>query len=241
MHKNIVRNRAEMFAYNLIAMAASNEVITHIVQIKWEDFSGAEQNELVREALRIQQVVQHKNWVEYFRTLRRPTTNYFFACLMLSHISSMRLTAIYNLYVAHIFTGLPASLVMSKLNLPSEDDAEDLIAACGFYKTQSEKVKIKRIEDADVWMESFKKWRQSGPLREHDLLRGVVRRSRLIKHGSEALLEHEADLGKENNLDDVEAILNMPHEDEPAPINPMKRQESIARRQKEQEHQRQLA
>jgi len=37
-----------------------------------------------------------------------------------------------------------------------------------------------------------------------------VRRSRLIKHGSEAFEEADADLGKENDLEEFESILNMP-------------------------------
>lgn len=62
-------------------------------------------------------------------------------------------------------------------------------------------------------MQTWKKWRQSGPLVEHDTLRGNIRRSRLIKDGLAAFDYLEQDLGKENELDDVEKILNMPMED----------------------------
>mmetsp|Transcript_13202 Transcript_13202/g.17955 ORF Transcript_13202/g.17955 Transcript_13202/m.17955 type:complete len:157 (+) Transcript_13202:793-1263(+) len=145
VHKNIVRNRAEMFAYNMIAMARSVEAIKHACNINWDDFKSDDEKDLVREALRIQQVIKHKNWIEYFRTLRRPTTNYFIACLMLIVIDSMRLSAIENIYISYRMTGMPRTLVRAKLNLPTEEDANTLIEACGFYEDNETKPKVKRV------------------------------------------------------------------------------------------------
>lgn len=54
VYENIVRNRYEMFAYTLIAMARSPEVVSQVVSIKWEEMNGPEDQDLVREALRIQ-------------------------------------------------------------------------------------------------------------------------------------------------------------------------------------------
>ena len=61
----------------------------------------------------------------------------------------------------------------------------------------------------------------------------------------EAIDEAEADLGNDaandlDKIDDFEAILNMPKQQK-VPFNPMKRQESIARKLKEQEHAKQMA
>lgn len=246
VYENIVRNRYEMFAYTLIAMARSPEVVSQVVSIKWEEMNGPEDQDLVREALRIQQVISNRNWVEYFRTMRRPSTNYFIACLMLSHIGFMRQSAVQNLAVANNRMGFPLSLIQKKLNLPSVGDAKGLIEALGYYTLDHGNNKIiKRIEDQDQWTETFKKWRQSGPLVEHDTLRGDVKRSRLIKLGMEAIDEAEADLGNDatndlDKIDDFEAILNMPKQQK-VPVNPMKRQESIARKLKEQEHAKQMA
>ena len=49
----------------------------------------------------------------------------------------------------------------------------------------------------------MRKWKQSGPLIEHETLRGIVRRSRLIKHGIEAFDEVEENFGSENKLEEV--------------------------------------
>ena len=78
-------------------------------------------------------VIRNKNFVEFFRTLRRPTTNYFLACLMLIHIEQMRLDAMVQLVRGHVFT-LPEKLVRDKLNLPTLHDSQTLFTACGFYK-----------------------------------------------------------------------------------------------------------
>ena len=54
---------------------------------------------------------------------------------------------------------------------------------------------------------------------EHDALRGTVRRSRLVKLGIAAFIEHEEEIAsKKRNqyyLDEADQILNMPKEDTP--------------------------
>ena len=132
VYSNIIRNRAEMFAYNIIATASSIDCIKHITKINWEEFSTDEQKNMVHGALNIQLIIKNRNYVEFFRVLRRPTTNYFFACLMLIYIDEMRLHALESLSRGYQFTGFPYSLIKSKLNLPTEADAKSLIRACGF-------------------------------------------------------------------------------------------------------------
>ena len=102
------------------------------MNIKWDEFDSDEELYLVKEAIRIQQVIKNGNYVEYFRILRRPTTNYFFACVMLIHIEYMRLVAVEELYKAFRVSGFPFSLIKSKLNLPSEEDAKSLTVAAGY-------------------------------------------------------------------------------------------------------------
>ena len=75
-----------MFTYSLIAEAKSIESQTHIMNIKWDEYESDDEVKLVKEAIRIQQVIKNDNYVEFFRILRRPTTNYFFACVMLIHL-----------------------------------------------------------------------------------------------------------------------------------------------------------
>ena len=53
IHKNVVRNKVEMFAYNLIATASSIDSLKHICNIKWEDYANEQEKEMVKEALRI--------------------------------------------------------------------------------------------------------------------------------------------------------------------------------------------
>ena len=120
VHKNIVRNKVEMFSYNLIATALSIDSLKHICNIKWEDYTNDQEKEMVKEALRIQQVIKNRNFVEFFRTLRRPTTNYFFACVMLFYMDSMRLDAIKAFARSYVQTGMPFGLVKTKLNMTSE-------------------------------------------------------------------------------------------------------------------------
>ena len=100
--------------------------------IKWDELESDEELCLVKEAIRIHNVIKIGNYVEYFRILRRPTTNYFFACAMLIHIEDMRLVAVEELYRAFRVLGFPFSLIKSKLNLPSEEDAQSLTIAAGY-------------------------------------------------------------------------------------------------------------
>ena len=65
---------------------------------------------------------------------------------------------------------------------------------------------ISRVREREEWMQTWNKWKQSGPLAEHDALRGLVRRSRLIKHGMMAFDVPVEELGKANELDDIEYI-----------------------------------
>ena len=136
LYNNVIKNRAEMLSYNLIATASSMQCVGRICEIKWDEYRSEEDRALIREALHIQLIIKNMNYIEFFRILRRPTTNYFFACLMLLFINKMRQQAIEVLYNCYRFTGFPLSLVKAKLNLPSEDDADSLIRACGFIKTE---------------------------------------------------------------------------------------------------------
>ena len=156
IHHNVVRNKTEMFSYSLIATAMSIDCLKHICNIDWTSYATAYEKKLVKEAIRIQQVIKNKNFMEYFRTLRRPTTNYFFASVMLIHMESMRLEAIQALYKSYYVIGFPLSLVKNKLNLPSETDAQDLITAAGYY---TENKRLKRIADREVWVQTWKAWK----------------------------------------------------------------------------------
>ena len=118
--KNLLKNRAEMFSYNLIATASSLDSLKHVCNIDWDLYPSDEEKSLISEALRIHQVIRSGNFVEFFRTLRRPFTNYFFACVMLIQLDAMRRTAMESLVKSYFLTGMPYSLVKTKLNLPTE-------------------------------------------------------------------------------------------------------------------------
>ena len=94
--RNILRNRTEMFAYNLIATARSSiESAQQVLTIDWNEFETEEDKKFVKDALKIQMTIKNSQFVEFFRILRRPTTNYFFACLMLIHYNTMREEAVH--------------------------------------------------------------------------------------------------------------------------------------------------
>ena len=81
--------------------------------------------------------------------------------------------------------------IKSQLNLPNKTSAETFREACGFYYIEdprypgSGRETLKRGQ-REAYMETFKKWRQDGPLIDHDRLRGSMRRSSLIQHGLKA-------------------------------------------------------
>ena len=62
VHTNVVRNRAEMFSYHLLATAVSVESIKHVCNVKWDDYEDNEARDLIKEAMRLHQVIRHKNW-----------------------------------------------------------------------------------------------------------------------------------------------------------------------------------
>ena len=90
----------------------------------------------MKEAIRIQRIIQSKNFVQFFRILRSKETNYFFACIMLNYVEQMRLIGIETMFKSYRFKDFPLGLVKNKLNLSSEEDAESLISACGYYRQE---------------------------------------------------------------------------------------------------------
>ena len=83
------------------------------------------------------------------------------------------------------------------------------------YRWSSIKNSFEKRPDRDDWMQTWKCWKQSGPLTDLDILWGKVRRSRLIKLGIDAFEGSESELGKANVLQDCHEILAMPTEDPP--------------------------
>ena len=51
--KNLLKNRAEMFSYNLIATASSMDSLKHICNIDWDLYPSDEEKSLIYEAIRI--------------------------------------------------------------------------------------------------------------------------------------------------------------------------------------------
>ena len=130
----------------------------------------------------------------------------------------MRLSAIESLYRAYAPMGFPLRIIKSKLNLPSEEDAETMTIAAGYrwsYNQKTNKKSFEKRPERDDWMQTWKRWQQSGPLTDLDILRGKVRRSRLIKLGIDAFEGSESEMGKANVLQDCHEILAMPTEDPP--------------------------
>ena len=131
----------------------------------------------------------YDNFFEFFRILRKAKTNYFFACLMINRMQEIRMTAMERLLKMSGPLKTDIELIKSQLNLPNTRSAETLRDACGFYYEKDEKnggrEMLKRGQ-REAFMETFKKWRQDGPLVDHDILRGSQRRSLLMKYGLSA-------------------------------------------------------
>lgn len=83
------------------------------------------------------------------------------------------------------------------------------------YNQKTNKKSFEKRPERDDWMQTWKRWQQSGPLTDLDILRGKVRRSRLIKLGIDAFEGSESEMGKANVLQDCHEILAMPTEDPP--------------------------
>ena len=56
--KNVMRNKNEMFAYQIIASAMSIESLKHIMSIKWADYTTNDEVSYMKEAIRIYQVIR---------------------------------------------------------------------------------------------------------------------------------------------------------------------------------------
>ena len=92
-YDNIKLNEAEFFAYSLIATAGAIEGLKALINLDWGAKYNEEEKTLVKEALKIRQIIASENTFQFFKILRKGETNYFFACLMINRMQSMRKTA----------------------------------------------------------------------------------------------------------------------------------------------------
>ena len=127
----------------------------------------------------------YDNFCEFFKILRKSKTNYFFACLMINRMQEIRMAAMEKLLKMSGPLKTDIELIRSQLNLPNTRSAESLRDACGFYYEKDENSTREMLKrgQREVYMETFKKWKQDGPLLDHDKLRGKLRRSTLIRYG----------------------------------------------------------
>ena len=56
--KNIDRNKNEMFAYQIIALAMSIESLKLVMSIKWTNYTTIDEVNYIKEAIRIYQVIR---------------------------------------------------------------------------------------------------------------------------------------------------------------------------------------
>ena len=120
-YANIKQNTAEFSAYSLIATTGRIEGLRNMINVDWGADYNDEEKALIKEALNIRQVILSQNTFKFFRILRKGETNYFFACLMIIRMQPMRLTGITQLLKIGGPRMTNKGLIMSQLNLPSED------------------------------------------------------------------------------------------------------------------------
>ena len=136
---NCMANQAEFVSYYLIATTGATDGLKDFLGHDWETNFSVEQQNLIKEALKIRQIMVYDNFCEFFRILRKAKTNYFFACLMINRMQEIRMTAMERLLKMSGPLKTDIEFIRSQLNLPNTRSAESFRDACGFYYEKDEK------------------------------------------------------------------------------------------------------
>lgn len=76
-------------------------------------------------------------------------------------------------------------MVKNKLLLNTEEDAMSFQKACGWSMVKNSLGQIKKCKEPnkDIWQESFRKWKQHGPLINLQRLSKQMTRAQIMKEG----------------------------------------------------------
>ena len=108
----------------MIATAGAIEGLKSLINVDWSSQYNEQEKVLIKEALKIRQIIAAENTFAFFKILRKGETNYFFACLMLIKMQTMRMTGMSQLLkIGRPYVTDPG-LIKSQLNLPSEEQAK---------------------------------------------------------------------------------------------------------------------
>ena len=173
-HDQVVLNRAEFTAYQLIATAHSIEGVQLYRSLARDSsFSESEWSQL-KQALKVRNAIESSDTSVFFKQLRDPGLDYFFACLMIIFMKD-KCNQTAAMFYKHFKPTTPLKLLSDKCGI-SIDDCIALYRANGH-----DIVKNAKIEGIDR-QTAFGKWRQKHPLLWHDKLRADRLRRDLMQN-----------------------------------------------------------
>ena len=177
---SLLKNNAEFTSYSLIA----NDAVNGAKLVMGIDFESQIYSQddiaLIKEAFKIHRIINDLDFNQFFKLISAKRTNYMFACLMLTRLDFMRRIAIERLSRAYSNKCPALSQVQKLCLLNIEADAQTMIHALGFRYNDGQQ---KSREEDDIWKESYRKWRQTGPLVSIEALRNGVIRATVMKDG----------------------------------------------------------
>lgn len=130
MYDDLILNRAEFTAYYFIATSTSIDGVQEMLYTKQDTPYASQEWHMVTEALKLRLVIESSDCASFFRKLRSPSLNYFFACLMVIFMKHKYNDAITQLRLCYK-TSISPDVLTSKLGI-TEEDSFTLITACGF-------------------------------------------------------------------------------------------------------------
>ena len=175
----LVSNKAEILSYLIIATSSNMEGVEYVMSLNFAEYPEPQQQQL-KQAIFVRSVIESPCTHKFFKLLRSPRLNYFFACVMMIFVLSKREEAVTQLRKSVGSSQLPLGLISDKLGL-SLADTETFVAACGYYT--AEDGKRARVPN-EKWKETLQKWTQLGPHIFLDEKRGQRSRALLMDGGS---------------------------------------------------------
>lgn len=151
VYDEIILNRAEFTAYQLIATSHGIDGVEHILSLKFDTAYVEKETRLIKEALKVRLAIESQDCSEFFKRLRSPQLNYLFACLMIYFLKPKYLSAVQTFKARFVQKEFPLQMLSQKLGI-SLQDSESLVSACGYDPMNI------MSKDREEFKDSFGKW-----------------------------------------------------------------------------------
>lgn len=178
-YSQIILNRSEFTAYYFIATATAIDGVEELLKLNRDTPYEQHEKSLIAEALRIRVIICSDDCASFFKKLRSPKLNYFFACIMIIYLKHKLLQSINHFRKGFGAVGVwPFETMSSQLGI-SNEDTKSLVIACAY---DPQNPKTNRRTDVD-FKDTMGRWKQSSPLIWHNEKRANRLRADLMLNG----------------------------------------------------------